>query len=320
MTPEFFKNKINTASNPLPGSVPYTNKRVFSVKGKYNNKTLIEFLTSFLPHIDESHWTEAIDNGRLLVNGFKPWKDQTVMAGERLTHIVPDTVDPDINANISLVYDDEVMMVLNKPAPIPMHACGRFNRNTLLNLLQIAFPNEPFKIVHRLDADTTGIVILAKTADAATKIGKQFEGRTTKKIYLAMVEGLVEQDQFICKESIGKEKTGGGGRKLSSTGLESETIVTVIERDQESNKTLLQVEPKSGRTNQIRIHLASIGHPIVGDKHYSDMSENREDKPLTLEEDSLCLHAWKLTLNHPVSGDEVTFSAPPPEKFTICPT
>ncbi len=317
MSPEIFKAKINKAATPLPGSVPYTNRRVFSVKGKYNDYKLMDFLTSFLPHIPESQWLDAIKENRLLLNGFKAWPQEPVKAGYRLTHIIPNTVDPDVNANISLIHDDSCMTVINKPAPLPMHACGRFNRNTLITILETAFPEETFKIVHRLDADTTGIVILAKHADAATNLGRQFKERTTRKIYLAMTEGCIEEDNFVCREAIGKEKTSGGGRKVDASGLESETIVTVLKRDESNNRTLLQVEPKSGRTNQIRIHLASIGHPIVGDSHYSDQSEKKEDKPLTLEEDSLCLHAWQLALNHPESGEEMTFSAPPPAKFTL---
>ena len=308
-----FENQIKTATTPLPGCEPYTNERVFSVKGKFDGYKLIDFLTSFLPHLSKDHWLYAIDNKLLLLDGAKPWPEQVVKAGQRLVHIIPNTVDPDVNPNISLIYDDDYMVVLNKPAPIPMHACGRFHRNTLLNILNIAFPKEVFKIVHRLDADTTGIVIFVKDAKTATNLGKQFKERTTQKTYLAITTGIIEEDEFVCTVGIGTKKTAGGGREVDESGRESETIVKVLKRDHELNQTLLQVEPKSGRTNQIRIHLASIGHPIIGDDHYSQ--KVKVDKPLTLEEDALCLHAWKLKLSHPATGEHIEFTAEPPAKF-----
>ncbi len=308
-----FAERIKAVTSPLPGKQPYTNERVFSVKGKFDGFSLIDFLTSFLPHLSKDHWFYAIENRLLLLDGFKPFPNQIVKAGQRLVHIIPETVDPDVNPEISLIYDDDCMIVLNKPAPIPMHACGRFHRNTLLNILNLAFPEEVFKIVHRLDADTTGIVIFAKDAKTATNLGKQFKERTTQKTYLAITTGIIEEDDFVCNVGIGTKKTAGGGREVDSSGRASETIVKVLKRDYELNQTLLQVEPKSGRTNQIRIHLASIGHPIIGDDHYSQ--DVKVDKPLTLEEDALCLHAWKLKLQHPKSGEAVSFIAPSPSKF-----
>jgi 23S rRNA pseudouridine1911/1915/1917 synthase len=308
-----FSGRIRAVTTPLPGSRPYTNERLFSVKGQFDGWTLIDFLTSFLPHLSKDHWLYAIENKLLLIDGATPWPGQVVKAGQRLVHIIPNTVDPDVNPNILLIYDDNCMVVLNKPAPIPMHACGRFHRNTLLNILNTAFPEEVFKIVHRLDADTTGIVVFAKDAKTATSLGRQFKERTTQKTYLAITTGIIEDDELVCTVGIGTKKTAGGGREVDDAGRASETIVKVLKRDYELNQTLLQVEPKSGRTNQIRIHLASLGHPIIGDDHYSQ--KVKIDRPLTLEEDALCLHAWKLRLSHPATGESIEFTAEPPNKF-----
>ena len=306
-----FHQKIQAVTSPLPGEVPYTYIRKFSVKGKFDNYSLIDFLTSFLPHLPKQDWLNDLEAGRMTIDGVVPSPNRVVRAGTRIINQVPNCVDPIINPNIELLYDDSEIMVFNKPAPLPMHACGRFNRNNLLTILEMAFPKIDFKIVHRLDADTTGIVIMAKNAKNATHICKQFKDHTTTKTYLALVHRLVKEDEFSCFDAIGKETIAGGARALTCEGLKSETHCTVLERF--DNKTLLQVEPKSGRTNQIRIHLAERGHPIIGDQCYS--KNKNKDVPLTLSKNELCLHAWKLSFVHPTTGSKQIFQAEVPSIF-----
>jgi 23S rRNA pseudouridine1911/1915/1917 synthase len=193
-----------------------------------------------------------------------------------------------------------------------MHPSGRFNENSLIEILRKAFPKEDFKLVHRLDANTTGLVLIAKNKASAAEITKQFESKKVKKEYLALVEGRVKEDKFSSSTSISVLKTSSGGRKTVEDGEEAYTEFEVLER--RANTTLLKVRPFSGRTNQIRIHLAELGHPIVGDVGYKDVSYFKNN-PLTYPKDCLFLHAWNLTVN--LNKLKFDFTAPIPAKFSL---
>ena len=307
-----FKDKILLTTTPLPGSIPKTIHYKLSVKLKNEGLTILELYSNSFPKVDKQIWIEKIENGLLTVNGEKCETDLVLKAGWLTENTVHNKTEPNVNNALELIFEDDNIMVINKPSPLPMHPSGRFNRNTLTHFLNLAFPNQPLKIVHRLDANTTGAIILAKNANTASQISSQFQSNTVKKEYLALVEGIVEDDIKIVIEKISKTKTVSGGREVSEHGLDSETKITVLERNTLNNTTLLKVEPKNGRTNQIRLHLASINHPIVGDLGYKDVSYF-ENNPLTYPKDTLFLHAHKIKITH--NSTETQFIAEIPEKF-----
>lgn len=313
MNKEQFAKAIKSATTPLPGSVPYHYDYVFSVKQQYDNMSLIDFLNASVPMVSNDEWMAKIISGNLKVNNKQAKPDMTVISGYRVSHVSDERVDPPVNPDIQLVHDDNELMIINKPAPLPMHPCGRFRKNTLISILRTAL-NTDFKITHRIDANTTGLVVLAKDKGSATAIMSQFENRTIEKHYLALVNGIVENDHFESTKAIGKEIITGGARALCDNGSEAHSIFEVVERYHELNQTLLKVTPKSGRTNQIRLHLVDIGHTIVGDHNYHDTA-NMEDVPMTYEDDQLFLHAWKITFKHPSTGVTTTYTAPVPAKF-----
>ena len=313
MNKEEFTNKINSVCTPLPGSIPYYHDYIFSVKKKYNNKTLIEFLDGSVPMISHENWLSKIKSGNLKVNNKPATPNMRVVSGYQISHTSDERTDPPININLGLIYSDNDLLIVDKPAPLPMHPCGRFRKNTLINILKQAFHID-FKITHRIDANTTGIVVLAKNKVSATKIMRQFEDRTIKKEYLALVNGIVENDHFESTKSIGKEIIAGGARALSIDGEKAHSIFRVIKRYPEMNQTLLSVVPKSGRTNQIRLHLVDLGHTIVGDVNYND-TFNMNSVPMTYDSDQLLLHAWKISFIHPTTGLMGTYTSPPPNKF-----
>ena len=223
---------------------------------------------------------------------------------------VDNRVEPNVNCAIQLLFENEDFVVVNKPSPLPIHPAGRYNRNSLTYILSLAFPEWNLKIIHRIDANTTGIVVLAKNKETAHEIAKQFENHSLQKEYIALVEGVIFEDPFTIQTSISKCKTNAGGREVSERGVKADTVVKVKKRYQ--NQTLLSITPKSGRTNQIRLHLASIGHPIVGDVGYSDENYFKTN-PLTYPDDSLFLHAHRLSfVSKDVSYD---FKVVLPEKF-----
>jgi len=313
MDKEQFAQAIKSATTPLPGSIPYHHDYVFSVKQKYDGLPLIYFLNESVPMISNDEWLAKITSGNLKVNDKPAKPDMMVIPGYRVSHTSDERVDPPVSPNIQLVHKDNELLIVNKPAPLPMHPCGRFRRNTLISILRSALGID-FKITHRIDANTTGLVVLAKNKRSATAVMSQFENRTIAKEYLALVNGIVENDHFESTKAIGKEIITGGARALCDMGDEAHSIFEVVERYHNLNQTLLKVIPKSGRTNQIRLHLVDIGHTIVGDHNYHDTT-CMEDAPMTYDSDQLCLHAWKITFKHPATGVSTTYTAPVPDKF-----
>tara|TARA_B100000809_G_C15064230_1_gene503558 strand:- start:206 stop:1183 length:978 start_codon:yes stop_codon:yes gene_type:complete len=314
MTIEKFHQAIHQTTSPLPGSIPQPIIYTLSVKQKFDGLTIIDFYCQAIPSIPKEQWIEKVETGNMTVNGETITLDYIVKTGDKTKHATKPIAEPHVSADIQLIYDDEDFLILNKPAPLPMHPCGRFSKNSLVEILQLAFPQSDYKIVHRIDSNTTGLVVLAKSKETAQFIAAQFEQQTIQKYYLALVEGIIETDEFTSTQTIGKEKTKSGGRKTNDTGDKAITEFEVLER--RDKHTLLKVTPHSGRTNQIRLHLAAINHPIVGDYGYKDPSYF-ETHPLTYKEDCLCLHAWKLSFIHPKTNKEISFEAPIPEKFHL---
>ena len=242
------------------------------------------------------------------------------------------------NVPLDIVYEDEHLVVVNKPAGMLVHPTNRDKNGTLLNALvfhlnaergtrnaefdgsqarcedelgnadQAGTSNSAFRVphsalgafirpglIHRLDKQTSGLIVIAKSIRAHRSLSRQFQRKFVEKKYLALVDGVVGKDEGSIVAAIGRfadEKRWG----VKEGGKHSETRFRVLERRADS--TLLELEPVTGRTNQLRIHCASIGHPIVGDVSRGGREFER-----------LCLHAWKLSLRHPFRRDDMTFEA-----------
>ena len=287
----------------LPGSIPYTNRRRMNVGGRFDGMTLREFLAIRHPHIDESLWRASLEGGRLELDGrVVNSLELQVRGGNQLVHVVESQVEPDVSAGLRFLHEDEDLLVLAKPAPLPIHPSGRFNKNTVLGLLASVFDDLRVLPVHRLDADTTGVLVLAKHPAAARQLGAQFEARTVGKRYLARVHGCAprrfEGTAPIARrpDSTGKRTTGCGASALTRFW----TLCS-------GSQSLVAAWPRSGRTNQIRLHLREAGHPIVGDRAYGANADDEFQSG-----GALCLHADSIRLRHPGAGDRVRFDAPRP--------
>lgn len=310
-----FSERIERVTNPLPGYKPLPVHYKFSVKAKYEGLKILDFLTQYLPMVNKNVWIEKIANELLTIDGVVANANSIVYGGNIIKHTSDPRVEPNVSANIKLLHYHPAFIVINKPAPLPMHPSGRFNRNTLIEILKLAFPNNNFKIIHRLDANTTGLVFIGLNQQIVQKFTKQFEKKQVLKEYVALVEGIVKKNTFNSMATISTEKTEGGGRKIGVKGDEAYTEFEVIKRYEENDTTLLRVIPHSGKTNQIRLHLAELGYPIVGDIGYKDKNYFKTN-PLTYNTDCLFLHAWKATLINPITEKIQVFEAPIPEKFS----
>lgn len=296
------------AATPLPGLEPYTNYRTLRVQGRFDGLGLLEFLCARHPHIDPDQWSSALAQGRLRVDGRAADPADRVRGGNTITHVIPNTVEPRVNVEVRFLYEDRSLVALSKPAPLPVHPSGRYNRHTLTSLLRRAFEGLALKPVHRLDADTTGVILLAKDATTATALGRQFEARSVDKRYLARVVGQVGEGPITCTDPITDAPNDDGRREVDSQhGAPAQTIIQ--RRWAHGDDSLLEVIPKTGRTNQIRVHLAALGHPIVGDSAYGPNSTGRE--PMS-GGDRLHLHAWTIAFSHPSTQERIELEAPPP--------
>ena len=304
---------ILKATTPLPGLEPYDNYRPISVPAEFDGKTLIDLLCGILDHIARDEWIELCAQGRLLNNDrVAVPADQTIHAGERYLFWLPQIVEPPVNMDVRILHEDEAILVLNKPAPLPMHPCGRFNRHTLQYVLnQVFHPQKP-RPAHRLDANTTGLVIVARTRHFAGLLQPQFARGEISKTYLVRVQGHPVEDRFGVNSSISIDSGDLGARTVDDEdGLSALTEFRVLHRSTDGT-SLLEAIPLTGRTNQIRVHLWQQGFPICGDRTYLPHGELGETQTLSIEDKPLCLHAWRIGFNHPLTKQRVEFEAPVP--------
>lgn len=304
---------IQAAMDPLPGSVPADIFRPLRVPQECDGLSVLQTFSRLLAHRSVHYWAEECLAGNLLNSEHQRLDaDAPVRAGDHLLHRHPQMIEPDVARDVTVLYEDEALVVLNKPAPLPMHAGGRFTRNTLQQLLDTVYRPQKLKPAHRLDANTTGLVIAARNRHFAGRLQTAFaEGRVSK-TYLVRVQGHPPQDQFRCDAPIGREPGASGTREVDEQdGAEATTLFTVLERSADGT-SLLEAKPLTGRTNQIRIHCAFLGFAVVGDAAYgADETLPRLTK--NIDEPPLCLHAWQIEFSHPANGERVSFTAPPPD-------
>ncbi len=290
-------------------------------------------VAAHLPDCSRSLAVNLITNLEILVDNQAKKPGYRVKYGDKILGRVPVPVQVDYEPEpipLQILYQDSHIVVLNKQAGLVVHPAPGHSSGTLVNALlyhcsdleSIGGEIRP-GIVHRLDKDTSGTMVVAKNADALENLAKQFKTRTVQKIYLALVYGELRADEGIIKLPIGRHPVH---RKRMSTitrkGRTAETSWRVRERFQ--GITLLELTLKTGRTHQIRVHCATMGYPIVGDQVYRSRKWLKDTAGLLTGESSSkvallkavprqMLHAWRLGLTHPHTGEVMTFESLIPE-------
>jgi RluA family pseudouridine synthase len=315
---------ITRIANEQRGCEPYTNRRWISISKQAAGLPLIEALPLIYAGYTEDQWQHAIASGAITLPAAtsKEWKTMPVESqhrvreGERYLHTIEEYTEPPIDPSIELLHEDEAIVVVSKGAPLPLHPSGRYQKNTLEAILLTAYHPEKLRPAHRIDAMTTGLVVFTRKYQFASRLQSQFADGTVEKTYLARVEGSPTWDQFTCELPIASEPLPHGGRELGNTGSsrsgqQATTEFQVLERRGETS--LIQAIPRTGRTHQIRLHLAALGHPILGDPLYLTGGASRAagvaGDSVPEDKTPMLLHAWKLAFDHPMSGQRITFSS-----------
>ncbi len=308
---------IRRLGSPLPGSEPSRNERPLTVPAAADGFSVSQMLAMVIRHVPAVEWESVCAEGRIWdVNRRPVPAARRVRSGERFFHVTDEVVEPEVNAGIRILHEDEALVVINKPAPLPMHPGGRYHRNTLQYFLHAAYAPQRPRAAHRLDANTTGVVLITRTRHFAGRLQPQFETSQVEKSYLVRVNGHPPADIFACDAAIGREAGASGSRAIDlANGLAALTLFEVVERAADGTAFLI-ARPRTGRTNQIRLHLWHLGWAVCGDRLYSRTGEIEQPATLALNDPPLCLHAWKISVLHPLTGKSVTFTAPPPEWFT----
>lgn len=287
-----------------------------------NSDRLDRYLSQKLSDLSRSRIQQLIEQGHVQVNDqICTSKKVNLKIGDRISLEIP-AIEPlqllAADIPLDILYEDEELIILNKPAGLVVHPAPGHPEGTLVNAILAHCPNLPGiggiqrpGIVHRLDKDTTGAIVIAKTDLAYQHLQAQLQAKTARREYLGLVYGVPKTETGSIDLPIGRnpqDRKKMGIVSIEDGGRAAITHWRVQERL--ANYTLIHFQLETGRTHQIRVHSAKIGHPIVGDPLYSSAHSIGVNLP------GQALHAWKLQLQHPVSGKLLQVTAPLPRSFT----
>jgi len=272
-----------------------------------------------VPDLSRTQGQRLIEEGHVTVNGQARKASHRVEPGERVTVILPPE-EPRValrpqSIPLDVIYENGHLLVVNKPAGMVVHPAPGHPDGTLVNALLAYYPpiadvgpRDRAGIVHRLDKDTSGALVVAKRQLVLEALQHQFRNREVEKTYLALVDGQVQPPEGIIEVPIGRDPTDRQRMAPVPEGKYARTRYRVVRRFRKH--TLLETHPYTGRTHQVRVHLSWLGHPVVGDADYG--SRRRRLLP-----DRHFLHASRLRFTHPVTQEEMTFEAPLPAELDV---
>jgi len=293
-------------------------KQTHTVQEEYKGLRLDVYLSNAIPEVPSRVFIKKmIDAGQVMVNGRQEKNKYKVAAGDLIEADINEEefAPKDIAAekmDLDIFYEDDDLVVINKPEGLTVHPASGSQSGTLVNGLMYRYQelsdiNGPVRpgIVHRLDRDTSGLILIAKTNVAHARLGRQFEKHTIIKRYIARVTGKVQFDQGVIDVPLEKHKKYHDMRQVAreGDGKSAMTLYQVLKRFPKS--TLMALFPQTGRTHQLRVHMKHLGHPILGDEKYG----RKESFP------RLALHAQSIAFSHPITKTYIEFSCPTPQEF-----
>ncbi|MBD3422498.1 MAG: RluA family pseudouridine synthase [Chitinivibrionales bacterium] len=292
------------------------------VPRNYANLPLLKYLSKRFTYNDEERWKEHIEQQRILHNNLPSIAYNKVKTDDIVSFYIDDVSEPDADLNYRIFYEDDYILGIDKPGNLLVHRNGRSFRNNLI--FQLRFMHQPniyrdATVVHRLDRETSGVLIIAKSEKVKYAMQHAWKSGKMYKQYICIAYNTPQNQCFMVKAPIGRSPTSLISYKQAIRGLsckEASTKFTVLSKSANKNFSLIKAEPTTGRTHQLRVHLASIGCPIAGDKLYSlpeeDYIEWREHPkeyklPLINRQ---ALHCRVMSFPHPYTGETVSLQAP----------
>jgi 23S rRNA pseudouridine1911/1915/1917 synthase len=275
-------------------------------------QTVLAYLAATRLHSTEQEWAARLERGEVEVEGVRVRGDVVIHAGQSVVWNRPPWDEPEVPTNFAIIHEDDTIIVINKPSGLPTMPAGGYLDNTLLSLIRKQYPEA--SPLHRLGRFTSGLVLFARTKDAASQLARAWRDRTVKKTYRTLGLGSTRAEMFVIDVPIGPvaHPMIGTVEAACEGGKPSHSVAFVLE--QRHDQTLFSVEITTGRPHQIRIHMAYAGHPLIGDPMY-DMGGGLKHHPGLPGDGGYYLHAEKLQFTHPMSGQRMTMIATPPAEL-----
>ena len=281
-----------------------------------NDNLRVDVYLAQVLEFTRSHIKKLCDDGNVLVNEKVVKSNKVLKNGDQVQVILPEIKNLDaqpVDIPLNIVYQDNDIAVINKPQGLTVHAGSGTQGDTLVNALLYHLDNlsgingvvRP-GIVHRIDKNTSGLLVVAKNDNAHLSLAKQLEDKTCNRTYVALLEGVLKTDSGTINTFIGRSVKDRTKMAVTSSGRIAITDYKVIKRF--TSYTLCEFKLKTGRTHQIRVHAKHLGHPIVGDKEYGYKNQK-------FNLNGQLLHAQKLEFVHPTTGKKVGFTSPIPDYF-----
>jgi 23S rRNA pseudouridine1911/1915/1917 synthase len=318
-----FNAEPEAAPDVEPEAVPLS----FSVAAAEAGARLDAYLAARVTTLSRTRLKQAIADGDVLVDGRAAKPSLKLRGGEQIELDAPDAPVAEFQPEdipLDIVYEDDAVVVVNKPAGMVVHPAAGVHSGTLANALAFHFQQLPERggarrpgIVHRLDRDTSGLIVVAKTETAHEHLSEQFRARTIFKSYVALVHGQVADDKGRIEESLARDPRNRTRMAVVRAGRAALSLYRV--RRRYTRCTLLDVEIKTGRTHQIRVHLAWLKHPVVGDRVYGGGRDQTIGQPQLRAAVAALgrqfLHAARLGFHQPQTGEWLSFNAPLPAEL-----